>query len=378
MTPVTAVLTVLGFIAALIARRGVAVAAGQGGVAEHLRRLFTLIALLLAFRFANFVSTSPLFVACTMVVAAWIPLATLRLGEELVRRHAGRSLKLAAYGGAVVFSLLAMTLGLVWAREAILALATFQAIVLAGSLIHLLRHRNTVAPSERRAVDLLAAAFLLAAPLLATDFVRLFPELPFRGGPFAALVLMLACSRLATGSARPLGLLADIALVALVAAATGWGAFMTSPDPQAASIVAACAAAAAAVLLLVERFGGRAKSENSVLRQVVNSGTAPGGILAAHPLLASASPLGEAEFADLPDGTVEQLAKRRVLSLGTSTGLTPYDGAARELLGRYGATHLLRHSQHPPRFLAICGGALEEDALTLELEVVARLLESGA
>ncbi|WP_299296760.1 hypothetical protein [uncultured Erythrobacter sp.] len=192
MTPIAALFTAIGLLAALVGRYGVAAAARRGGVAEHLRRLFTLTAVLLALRLANFVWTSPAMAAAMMVVAAWMPLATLRLGEELVRRHAHRPLKFFALGGAIGFFVLAATFGLFWTREAILALAAFQALVLAGVLIHLLTQRRTVSPSERRAPDMLSLAFVLALPLLATDFERLFPDLAFRGGAFAALVFMLA------------------------------------------------------------------------------------------------------------------------------------------------------------------------------------------
>lgn len=114
MTAIGALLTAIGLLAALVARAGVAKAARGGGVAGHLARLLTLIGLLLALRLAGLALPSPVVVAMTMVVAAWLPLVTLRLAEELVRRHASRWLKLLALAGAGAFSLLAVTFGLVW------------------------------------------------------------------------------------------------------------------------------------------------------------------------------------------------------------------------------------------------------------------------
>lgn len=377
MTPIAALLTAIGMLAALVARFGVGTAAKRGGVAAHLRRLFTLIALLLALRLVNFAWTTPLMVAAMMVVAAWMPLATLRLGEELVRRHAHRPLKFLALGGAIVFSLLAATFGLVWTREAAIALAIFQAIVIAGVLIHLFTERNTISQAERRAPDMLALAFVLAIPLLATDFERLFPDLAFRGGPFAALVFVLACSRLVTNAGRPLALLADIVLVAGVSGIAALSAHLMASSPEVVQIVAASAGASAALLILIERFARRSSSSGSILPQIAKSPHNSRAILSGHPLLASATPIGREGLADLPDGTIRQLAQQRVIALGTVSGESPVGGAARELLGRHSASHLLRLSEEPVRFLAISGGALEEDALTSELEIVGRLLENA-
>lgn len=377
MTPFAALLTAIGLLAALVARFGVAAAARRGGVAEHLRRLFTLIALLLALRLANFVWTSAVTAAMMMVVAAWMPLATLRLSEELVRRHAKRPLKFLALGGAIGFSVLAATFGLFWTREAILALAAFQALVLAGVLFHLLTQRRTVSPSERRAPDMLALAFVLALPLLATDFERLFPGLAFRGGAFAALVFMLACSRLVTSAGRPLALLADIALVGGVAGIAALAAHLMESTPAMVQVASASAGASAALLMLIERFARRAPASGTILSQIAKRPHNARAILSGHPLLASAIPLGNEELADLPGGTVEQLAQQRIIAIGTVAAESGLGGAAREILGRYGASHLLRRSQQPLQFLAISGGALEEDALTSELEIVARLLENA-
>ena len=218
MTPVGALLTAIGLLAALVAARGVGPAARRGGAAVQLRHLFRLIALLLGLRLILTQWESPLVMALVMVVAAWMPLATLRLGEELVRRHAPRPLKLAALFGAIGFSVLATTFGLVWAEEAVLALAAFQILVVGKVVVHLYRQRATVSLLEQRAVDLLSLALLLALPLLATDFQRLFPDLPVRGGAVAALIFVLACTRLLDEGARPLALLGDIAVAAGAAA----------------------------------------------------------------------------------------------------------------------------------------------------------------
>ncbi|KPF62590.1 hypothetical protein [Porphyrobacter sp. AAP60] len=378
MTAIGALLTAIGLLAALVARAGVAAAARGGGVAGHLRRLLTLIALLLGLRLAQVALPSPVIVACTMVVAAWLPLATLRLAEELVRRHAARWLKLAALAGAIGFSVLSVTFGLVWTGPAVVALALFQAVVMAAVLLHLVSQRTAVSLAERRAADMLALAFALAVPLLATDFERLFPDLPFRGGPFAALVFVLACSRLAGEASRPLRLLGDLAIAAGAGGIVALGAWLASATAPVALALTATATAAAALALLAERFADPASRDEGLLPRIANAAPDEAAILAAHPLLASGIPVTAAALADLPDDLIAALAAMPVVCAGEGGMNGTLTGAAHELLGRYGASHLLRLSANPPRFLAVSGGALDTDRLTGELTIIARLLERAA
>lgn len=376
MTAIGALLTAIGLLAALVARAGVAEAARGGGVAGYLARLLTLIGLLLALRLAGLALPSPLIVAATMVVAAWLPLVTLRLAEELVRRHAPRWLKLLALFGAGGFSLLAVTFGLVWTGPALIALALFQAAVVVAILLHLLRQRGSVSLAERRAGDMLALAFALALPLLATDFAFAFPDLPFRGGPFAALVFVLACSRLAGTASRPLRLLGDLALVAGAGGLTALAVQLAAAPAALASALAATASAAAALVLLAERFADAPARGEGLLLPIARAAPDEAAILAAHPLLAHAVPVTAEALADLPDDLVAALAARPVVTAARDPANETLTDAARELLARYGASHLLRLAPAPaPRFLAISGGALDEARLTQELTIVARLLE---
>ncbi len=377
MTAIGALLTAIGIAAAVIARVGVARAARGGGVAGHLARLLTLIALLLALRLAGFALASPVVTALTMAVAAWLPLMTLRLAEELVRRHAPRAVKLLALGGAGAFTFLAVTFGLVWTGPALIALALFQAAVIAAILLHLLRQRASVSLAERRAADMLALAFGLALPLLATDFAWAFPGLPFRGGPFAALVFVLACSRLAGRASRPLRLLGDLALAAGAGGLAALAAQLAAAPAALAIALAATAGAAAALVLLAERFAGAGTRGEALLPAIARAAPDETAILAAHPLLASAQPVSPEALADLPGDLVCALAARPVLTAARDPASDAATGAARELLARYGASHLLRLAPDAtgPRFLAISGGALGEAQLTQELTLIARLLE---
>lgn len=376
MTATGALLTAIGVLAALMARAGVGGAARGGGVAGHLARLLTLIALLLTLRLAGMALPSPVVVSATMVVAAWLPLVTLRLAEELVRRHAPRLVKLLALVGAGAFSLLAVTFGLVWTGPALMALGAFQAAVVAAILAHLMAHRSTVSLAERRAADMLALAFALALPLLATDFAWAFPDLPFRGGPFAALVFVLACSRLAGTASRPLRLLGDLAVVAAAGGLAALAAHLAAAPVALAPALSATASAAAALVLLAERFADTPARGEGLLPAIARAAPDEAAILAAHPLLANAVPVTAEALADLPGDLLAALAAKPVVTAARDPSSETLTGAARELLARYGASHLLRLAPAPePRFLAISGGALDEARLTQELTIVARLLE---
>jgi len=269
-----------------------------------------------------------------------------------------------------------VTFGLVWTGPALMALGAFQAAVVVAILFHLLRQRASVSLAERRAADMLALAFALALPLLATDFAWAFPDLPFRGGPFAALVFVLACSRLSGTASRPLRLLGDLALIA---GAGGLTALAAAPAALALAM-AATASAAAALVLLAERFADPSARGEGLLLPIARAAPDEAAILAAHPLLANAVPVTPEALADLPADLVSALAARPVVTAARDPSSETLTGAARELLARYGASHLLRLAPASapalaPRFLAISGGALDEARLTQELTIVARLLE---
>ncbi|MGE8106630.1 hypothetical protein ACQKP1_23360 [Allorhizobium sp. NPDC080224] len=345
-------------------------------MATHLARLLNLIVLLLALRLAGLWQPTPMLVIAKMVVAAWLPLVTLRLAEELVRRHAPRMVKLLALGGAVIFSILAVVFGRVWTGPAVIALALFQAVVVMAILVHLYQQRGSVSLSERRAVDMLALAFALALPLLATDFAWAFPNLPFRGGPFAALVFVLACSLLAGVTSRPLRLLSDVLKLAGAGALVGLAMHLAGGPETVVSQLAATAGASAALVLLAERFAGSPSRGEGLLSAIARAAPDQAATLSSHPLLANAVMVTADALSDLPEDLLIGLAARPVWTTTRDPENDTLSGAARELLARYGASHLLRLPQTPtPRFLAISGGALDEDRLTRELTIVARLLE---
>lgn len=370
-------LTALALAATLVARRGIAGAARRAPVAARLRLLYTLVAFLLLLRLIQEAWPAWPVTAAMMMTAIWLPFATVRLAEELVRRHAPRIVKLVALGGSLLLSLLPLTLGLIWTEHAVMALAAFQAVMILCVLVLLLRNRLDVTPMERQAADLFALALLLAIPLVLSDFQFLFPNLPVRGGVFAALILVLATSRLTTGHGRPAWLLLD--LLIMLAGAGLPMLVMQGQDMSLPTVtllpVAACVSAMVALVLLIERFAGQ--KETGLVRALarLTPEAKRRDILAAHPLLSAGYLIEAPQLEDLPGGTLRNLARNPILSVGALPGDPIEAEAARDMLDRYAASHLLRLSVDPPQFLAIAASGLSSARIDDELTIAVRLLE---
>lgn len=376
---VATAVTSIALLAVLAARHGVAAIAARSAVAARLRTVYTLLAALLALRLLAGWWTATLAVMALMLVASWLPMAALRLVEELRRRHAPRPIKLFALGGAVALSVLAVTLGLVWSAAAAWLLPLYELGMLAAMVALLARGRHELGAGERQTADTFLLALLLAIPLAATDFAALLPETPIRGGAFAALLLVLATARLAAGGGSPWRLLADLGLAAGAGGAGLVIAHAAQRDlPGAAAMLIAAGTAALACLLLVvgrSRLGG-----GEATGLIAALARAPAGdadaLIAAHPILASGRMLGAVELGAYPAASVERLLAFPVVS--ASTGDAEARDAARELLDTYAATHLVRLSRTPPRLLAIGAGSLAAPGLDDELALAARLIEGGA
>lgn len=376
---VATAVTSIALLAVLAARRGLAPIAARSPVAARLRTVYTLLAALLALRLLAGWWAAALPVTALMLVAAWLPMAALRLVEELLRRHAPRPVKLFALGGAVALSVLAVTLGLIWSAAAAWLLALYQLGMLAAMVALLARGRGDLGAGERETADTFLLALLLAIPLAATDFAALLPETPIRGGAFAALLLVLATARLAAGGGSPWRLLADLGVAAGAGGAGLVIARAAEPGlPGAAAILIGAGVAALACLLLIvgrsRLAGGEATGLVAALAHAPVGGADE--LIAAHPILASGRVLGAAELAAYPAASVERLLAFPVVS--ASTGDAEARDAARELLDTYAATHLIRLSRAPPRLLAIGAGSLAAPGLDDELALAARLIECGA
>jgi hypothetical protein len=376
---VAAIVSAIALLAVLVARRGAAAIADRSPVAARLRTVYTLVAALLALRLIAPLATATPLVIALMLVAAWLPMAALRLVEELRRRHAPPLVKMVALGGAVGFSALAVTLGIVWSAAAALALALYQLTMLALMVALLARSRGELGRGERRTADTFLLALLLTIPLAATDFAAVLPDMPIRGGAFAALLLVLATARLAAGDGSPWRLVADL----LVAAGAGGATVVIAQAAQpalpgdAAILVAAGGAALACLLLIVARSKAGDDDATGLVAALAGApANDPAALIAAHPLLASGRLLGPAELRAWPEASIARLLDHPVVS--ASSDDPEARDAARDMLDAYAATHLVRLSRTPPQLLAVAAGSLTAPALDDELALAARLIERSA
>lgn len=371
--------TFIALLGLLIARRGVDEAAATSDVAARLRTLYTLLAVLLVLRIlAAMAAATPLVVAL-MAVAAWLPFAGVRLVEELCRRHAPRSVKILAVGGALVFTLIAVTFGLVWSDRSLVALASYQILMLASMVWLLARARGDLAPAERETADTFLLALMLAIPLAATDFKALYPDLPVRGGAIAVLVLVVATSRMVVGRGTPTRLLADLGMMVGSAGATVLLGRLASPAPDwsAAPALGAGGGAIAALLLLTDRAAARRSRQTGLIAALAGApGTDPEALVSAHPLLETGRILEGADLAGYPPAVMVRLLDHRVV--GRDMADPEVRDAGRDLLDGASATHLLRISRDPPRLLAISAASLAGRMLDDELEIAARLIERAS
>ena len=370
---VSSLLTVVALLAVLVGLHGVQGASQSGAVAARLATVYRLVAVLLIGRLIIDVASgaaATLVTVLTMMTAAWLPLAGLRLVEELLRRHAPRLVKLGALAGVVGFSVLAVTIGFVWSTAALIALALFQAVMVAVMVVLLLRYRGDLSRAERATADTFLIALAATIPLALTDFQALLPDLPVRGGIFAILLMVLATSRVVEGGGAPRRLLAD---VGLCLGGSGLVAIATGGEPAATGL----GFALSALVLLIERFGRtRARDEGLIAALADADALDPQALLASHPLLSAGRIVDAAALAAYPAAAVAALASHPVVS--DTTQEADVRDAARDLLDAHAATHLVRLSAAPPRFLAVSAGSFATARITDELTLLARLLEAKA
>lgn len=371
MIAVSSLMTGMALLAVLVALAAVR-GRGDAPVVTQLAALYRLLAILLICRlFAPLADGAALVlvITATMLTAAWLPLMGLRLVEELCRRHAPHLVKIAALSGAIGFSVVALTIGLVWSRAAIIALAAFQTIGVATMAAFILAHRHDLPRTERATADTFLIALVATIPLALTDFVAIFPELPLRGGSFAMLLMLLATSRVSEGDGAPRRLLTDVALCAggggIVALASGYDVTATG-----------LGIGLTALALLIERHArGRAR-DDSLIAAMAASGAGSDVLLVSHPLLAGGRLIDDATLASYPPASLAALAQHRLISDATPDAEAR--DAARDILAAHGATHLLRLSTAPLRFLAVSAGSFAGQRVEDELKLVARLIEARA
>lgn len=363
------VITALALAAAALALIPLGEARRESAVAARMFALLLGLAGLLAARLLAW-SGSAIAAIPLLLVASWLPLLALRVAEQIVRRHAAPGVKWLVLGGALIFTAVTLIFGAWWTAAVLIALATFQAVAILCAVAHILR-ADDISPGEDQLGRVFAAALLLSIPLAASDF-QVIAQLPVRGGAFAALLLVLATSRFVAGTASLTSLTIDLLVMSCAGAVVAGSAALVLAGANAAQIaqIGAIGAATAAVALIVQRRGEARlilRARPSLTRALAALPEEPdlATILSAHPLLASGRLVEQDTLAAYPQAEIEALLGRRVATRSAGD-------AARDLLDATAATHLLRLSKAPPRFLAVSAGTLAGDDIAAELDLVAR------
>lgn len=363
------VITALALAAAVLALIPLGEARRESAVAARMFALLLGLVGLLAARLLAW-SGSAIAAIPLLLVASWLPLLALRVAEQIVRRHAAPGVKRLVLGGGLIFTAVTLIFGAWWTATVLIALATFQTVATLCAVAHILR-ADDIAPGEDQLGRVFAAALLLSIPLAASDF-QVIAQLPVRGGAFAALLLVLATSRFVAGTASLSSLAIDLLVMSGAGAVVAGSAALVLAGENAAQIaqIGAIGAATAAVAVIVQRRGEARlilRARPSLTRALAALPEAPdlSTILSAHPLLASGRLVEQDTLAAYPQAEIEVLLGRRVATRSAGD-------AARDLLDATAATHLLRLSKAPPRFLAVSAGALAGDDIAAELDLVAR------
>jgi len=158
------------------------------GLATRLLFAFSLVAGILVMRLLAWHVYAPLFDFSGRVIAAWIPLAALVVLEGLERRHAPRSVKLAALAAGTLCSLLALLpVELRYPNYILLAvqLAAFATVY----WLALTDSRDGLSTSEVRALARLRIALPILLVCVATDYGVFADWVPLRGSSVAILFL---------------------------------------------------------------------------------------------------------------------------------------------------------------------------------------------
>ncbi|MEP9400454.1 hypothetical protein [Sphingomonas sp. VNH70] len=370
------IVNAIALVAAVLAMVPVAQAWRASATAGRVLALLAGLALLLAARLLAWSGTAAANVPL-MLVASWLPLLVLLVAEQIVRRHARAWMKWLVLIGGLGFTLASLVAGAWWDGPVLLALAALQVVATLCAVAVLVAGRRDVSAPEATQAAIFAAALLVALPLGVSDF-RAFSDLPVRGGAFGVLLLVLVIARFVGGTARWRAVAIDVATLAVAAALLAWGAGVIWRAASTTELVqvAAIGAAVAALALIVQRRGEArllARTHPSIVAAVAALPDDAGAdaILSAHPLLAAGRPVDGEVLAPYPPGLVGALAERRVATRAAGD-------LARDLLDATAATHLVRLSAAPPRFLAVAAGGLTGDTLAAELAAVSRMVEGAA
>jgi hypothetical protein len=163
------------------------------------------------------------------------------------------------------------------------------------------------------------------------------------------------------------------------AAAFALSVLTSDVSEQMRLVVGACASAIVVLVILIERLSYHEEDDTGVLRAILRTGPDAGqaALLAAHPLLAQGILIDAAQVDDLPRSTLESLAFNPMITPNSFANDPVMADAGRNLLDRFSASHLLRLSNSPPRFLAVAAGDFSDEEVDDELMAAAYLLKAA-
>jgi hypothetical protein len=323
------------------------------------------------------------------IPAALIPLGALIVTEGILRRHAPRTVKIAAVVGGVALGL-GGALGLErFTTPYSILLALFQLGGFATcAWLLATRDRTTLMASENRSIGRLAVGAIIVLPFIVSDFRVLAPDIPVRLGALGALLVVTAVL-IAGGDAetRRQALLMT-ALRLCSSALLGAAAAFVSPDVDAAQVMRFSAIAISGVLaigLMVDALRAHFESQvpgvlNSVAASPARTRDQLIAELARHPIFESARRYRESELlAYDPPLLRDFLSTRRVLRRPEAPwGLASSDPAverAVSLMAANSATHLIILSHDPIDVLVLAVPVISADPATeTALALVRRLL----
>ncbi|SDA96618.1 hypothetical protein [Sinorhizobium sp. NFACC03] len=325
-----------------------------------------------------------IFKAATIITAGLVPLSTVLLAEGLLRRHAPRTTKWIAAGGAGTFFVLAFlpaSIAEPW-RVALLFVYQLVTFALAGHMT-VTRDRASLSKAENQAVDRVALSLLLILPLLVTDFRSAYIDQPVRLGGVAILFLCWLLISLGQRAVMHRDTVVSFAILLSVALLAALVIGFENELEPAALVRATSVILSAALLGVIWKDSLSLRTEQrrqSLIRHLAEDriDDTLGFLkeLQNHPLVDGALLLGEDELSDLDLPVIKALFATRPLMRTAETGSLSQSDAEQLawLLEKYEATHVMLVSNRPFRLIALnMPSVTATPGAETELKVVQRM-----
>ncbi|MBX3566737.1 MAG: hypothetical protein KF914_01680 [Rhizobiaceae bacterium] len=346
----------------LVASYGLRRSSPASPVARRTRTALILCGALFVARSIAWASGSALFSWITLALAAVTPIAVLVVAEGLLRRHAPRWLKLALLVAAAIAIAAGLVPGLAGMPANFLLLAGVAGGFAASGILLARRDRSSLSEGENATIRRVLGAMLLLAPLIATDFRMLWPDLPVRFGALGALIMLyLGFGPASTGGHgwERLLSLTTFAAVAVLLAASEWASGIAADTGQ---LIRSAAIGLAGLMFaaLVSEFVGARAERRKAADPLLEAADADDFMqrLRRHPVIGDARVLAEDDLAPLSHARFDSLLDAHPLLRGSDApwGRSPTDDGverALSLLATYGATHAMRLSRRPLRIAVL-------------------------